>query len=346
MNLPPPVLATFPSCAYNHQVETVRNSHFLWFMPMSLTRRVALLSVSAAIVTLLLKFGAYFLTGSVGLLSDAVESLVNLAAALIAFTAITIAGRPPDSNHTYGHDKAEYFSSGAEGTLILIAAASIIFSAVQRLLNPVPLENLGLGGAVALAASAINFGVSRILLRVARQADSIALEADAHHLMTDVWTSVGVVAGILVVGVTGWQVLDPLIAIAVAINIVWMGVQLLRRSTAGLMDVTLPSEEVDVIQGTIQRVAGADTPYHALRTRKSGSRRFIDFHLLMAGQTTVQESHDLVMEIEAAIERELPNTLVTIHVEPREDHASWDGHIVGGISSPEQRPEDVQKKGG
>lgn len=302
---------------------------------MSITRRTALLSVGAAIVTLLLKFGAYFLTGSVGLLSDAIESFVNLAAALIAFTAITVAGRPPDNNHTYGHDKAEYFSSGAEGTLILVAAGVIIYSAVQRLLNPAPLENLGIGVAVALVASAINFGVSRIMLRVARQEDSIALEADAKHLMTDVWTSVGVVAGIIVVGVTGWQMLDPLIAIAVGINIIWMGVQLLRRSTAGLMDATLPAAEVEVIQEAIDRVAGSDTPYHALRTRKSGSRRFIDFHLLLPGRTTVQTSHDLVSRIEAAIERELPNTFVTIHVEPREDASSWDGHIVGGIASAE-----------
>ena len=306
---------------------------------MSITRRVALLSVGAAIVTLLLKFGAYFLTGSVGLLSDAIESFVNLAAALIAFTAITIAGRPPDRNHTYGHDKAEYFSSGAEGTLILLAAATIIYSAVQRLLNPAPLENLGIGAAVALLASAINFGVSRIMLRVARQEDSIALEADAHHLMTDVWTSVGVVGGIILVGVTGWQVLDPLLAIAVAVNIIWMGVQLLRRSSAGLMDVTLPADEVAIVQQAISGVAGPDTPYHALRTRKSGSRRFIDFHLLLPGRTTVQASHDLVSRIETAIEQKLPNTYVTIHVEPREDASSWDGDLVGGISS--AAPEDL-----
>jgi cation diffusion facilitator family transporter len=302
---------------------------------MSITRRVALLSVGAAVVTLILKFGAYFLTGSVGLLSDAIESFVNLAAALIAFTAITIAGRPPDSNHTYGHEKAEYFSSGAEGTLILLAAGTIIYSAIMRLLNPAPLENLAIGVAVALIASAINFGVSRIMLRVAHREDSIALEADAKHLMTDVWTSVGVVAGIIVVGVTGWQVLDPLIAIGVGINIIWMGVQLIRRSTAGLMDSTLPAAEVDVIQTAINQVAGPDIPYHALRTRKSGSRRFIDFHLLLPGQTTVQASHDLVSRIETVIEQDLPNTFVTIHVEPREDATSWDGHIVGGIASAE-----------
>lgn len=300
---------------------------------MSLTRRTALLSIAAAIVTLLLKFGAYFLTSSVGLLSDAIESFVNLAAALIAFTAITIAHRPPDDNHAYGHDKAEYFSSGAEGALILIAAGAIIFSAVSRLLHPAPLDNLGIGAAIALAASAINFGVSRIMLRVAHQEDSIALEADAKHLMTDVWTSIGVVAGILIAGFTGWQMLDPLIAIGVGLNIVWMGVELLRRSTSGLMDAALPSDEVTVIQAAIGGVAGPDVPYHALRTRKSGSRRFIDFHLLLPGKTTVQTSHDLVSQIEAAIEQELPNTYVTIHVEPREDAASWDGDVVGGISS-------------
>jgi len=300
---------------------------------MSITRRTALLSIAAAIVTLLLKFGAYFLTGSVGLLSDAIESFVNLAAALIAFTAITIAHRPPDDNHAYGHDKAEYFSSGAEGALILIAAGAIIFSAVSRLLHPAPLDNLGIGAAIALAASAINFGVSRIMLRVAHQEDSIALEADAKHLMTDVWTSIGVVAGILVAGFTGWQVLDPLIAIGVGLNIVWMGVELLRRSTSGLMDAALPSDEVTVIQAAIGGVAGPDVPYHALRTRKSGSRRFIDFHLLLPGKTTVQTSHDLVSQIETAIEQKLPNTYVTIHVEPREDAASWDGDVVGGISS-------------
>jgi len=302
---------------------------------MSLTRRTALLSIGASIVTLLLKFSAYFLTGSVGLLSDAIESFVNLTAALIAFTAITIASRPADSNHTYGHDKAEYFSSGAEGALILLAAGAIIYSAVQRLLNPAPLENLGIGVAVALVASAINFGVSRIMLRVSRQEDSIALEADAKHLMTDVWTSVGVVGGIILVGITGWQILDPLLAIAVGINIIWMGVQLLRRASAGLMDVTLPGGEVAMIQGAINSAAGPETPYHALRTRKSGSRRFIDFHLLLPGKTTVQESHDLVMKIEAAIEQELPKTYVTIHVEPREDATSWDGDIVGGIASAE-----------
>jgi cation diffusion facilitator family transporter len=300
---------------------------------MSITRRVALLSIGAAIVTLVLKFGAYFVTGSVGLLSDAAESTVNLTAALITFAALTIAGRPPDTEHTYGHDKAEYFSSGAEGALILVAAATILYTAVERLLNPVPLENLGIGAAVALVASAINFGVSRVMLGVARRHDSIALEADAHHLMTDVWTTVGVVGGVLLVWLTGWQVLDSLLAMAVAANIIYVGIGLLRRSARGLMDATLPPEEVDVIQNAIVQVAGEATPYHALRTRKSGSRRFIDFHLLLPGRMTVQRAHDLVDRVEAAIQAQLPNTYVTIHMEPREDAASWDGETVGGLAS-------------
>jgi len=301
---------------------------------MSITRRTALLSVGAALVTMALKFGAFLLTGSVGLLSDAAESSVNLIAALIAFTALTIADRPPDDDHTYGHDKAEYFSSGAEGTLILVAAATIIYAAVKRILHPVPLENVAVGLIIALVASGINFGVSRIMLRVAHKEDSIALEADANHLMTDVWTSIGVVAAVGLVALTGWQILDPLIAIVVAIQIIVMGIRLLKRSMLGLMDTTLPLDEVAVITEAIAHASGSETPYHALRTRKSGSRRFVDFHLLLPGKTSVQESHDLVMKIESEIEQQLPHIYVTIHVEPQEDHASWDGQVVGGLSSP------------
>lgn len=304
---------------------------------MNITRRVALLSVGASVATLVLKFGAYFITGSVGLLSDAAESAVNLTAALVAFAAISIADRPPDENHTYGHDKAEYFSSGAEGTLILVAAGGIIYAAVQRILNPMPLENLGVGAVLAVVASVINLGVSRIMLRVAREHDSIALEADAQHLMSDVWTSVGVVGGVILVQITGWQLLDPLLAIAVAINILVVGVGLLRRSTAGLMDLTLPAEEVAIIQEAIVHVVGEETPYHALRTRKSGSRRFIDLHLLLPGRTSVQEAHNIVGGIEAEIEQRLSNTIITIHVEPREDVASWNDH-TGGLASPPLTP--------
>lgn len=301
---------------------------------LSASRRAMLLSIGASLVTMALKFTAYFVTGSVGLLSDAAESLVNLATALIAYAALAISDRPPDEEHTYGHDKVQYFSSGAEGTLILVAAATIIYTAVQRLLNPAPLERLGVGAGIALAASGVNLVVAQVMLRVAKKHDSIAVEADAHHLMTDVWTSVGVVVGVALVGLTGWLWLDPLIAIAVALNIVWMGVSLIRRSVQGLMDYALPPEEVAEVQQAIADVAGPDTPYHGLRSRKAGARRFIDFHLLLPGKTTVQEAHDLAEEIDRRIEERLSNTYVTIHIEPREDEASWDGHRVGGISGP------------
>ena len=309
---------------------------------MSITRRVALLSVGASIVTLLLKFGAYYLTNSVGLLSDAAESGVNLTAALIAFAAITIADRPADENHSYGHDKAEYFSSGAEGALILVAAVTILYAAGKRILNPAPVENVGIGVAVAAIASTINFAVSRIMLRVSKEHDSIALEADAHHLMTDVWTSVGVIGGVILVGLTGWELLDPLLGIAVGINIIWMGIKLIRRSSQGLMDQALPAAEIELVQRAVAATAGADTPYHALRTRKSGSRRFVEMHLLLPGGTTVRESHDTVLEIEASIQEQLANTSITIHVEPLEDEASWDGHLVGGLSSEAKQSRDVQ----
>lgn len=300
---------------------------------MSITRRIALLSVGASVVTLLLKFGAYFLTNSVGLLSDAAESGVNLTAAMIAFAAITIADRPADEDHSYGHDKAEYFSSGAEGALILVAAVTILYAAGRRIFNPAPVDHIGIGALVAGIASAINFGVSRIMLRVSKQHDSIALEADSHHLMTDVWTSVGVIGGVILVGLTGWALLDPLLAIAVGINIIWMGIKLIRRSTQGLMDQSLPAPEVAAVREAVETTAGKDTPYHALRTRKSGSRRFIDMHLLLPGRTTVQESHDLVTEIEASIQQQLANTFITIHVEPVEDNVSWDGDLIGGVAS-------------
>jgi len=302
---------------------------------MSPIRRVALLSIAASITTLLLKFGAYLLTGSVSLLSDAAESSVNLIAAMIAFAALTIAARPADDVHTYGHDKAEYFSAGAEGALILVAAVTIIYTAVERFRHPAELSDLGLGLVVALVASAINFGVSRFMLGVSKRYDSITLEADAHHLMTDVWTSVGVVAALAVVMVAppSWAVLDPIIAILVALNIIRTGIDLIRRSAAGLMDTALPAGEVAQIQEAIHAIAGPEAGYHGLRTRKSGSRRFIELHLLVPGQMTVQAGHDLSEAIEDEIERRLPNVLVTTHLEPKEDGASWDGELAGGIAN-------------
>lgn len=286
------------------------------------TRRMAYLSIVTSIATMALKFGAWYLTGSVSLLSDAVESLVNLAAGLIALAALVVASRPADVDHAYGHDKAEYFSSGAEGALILVAAVSIITAAVGRFLHPAALENLGPGLMVSLFAAALNFATARAMLKVGAKYDSIILEADAKHLLTDVWTSVGVVAGLGVVmfAPPSWQILDPLMAVAVGLHIIFAGVHLLRRSWSGLMDAALPVDEVGQIEAEIGKLLPDGTSFHDLRTRKSGSRRFIDFHLLVPGESTVNEAHALCDRIEEALKRTLPNTAVTIHVEPLETH--------------------------
>jgi len=280
-------------------------------------RRAALLSIVTSLATLALKFTAYFLTGSVSLWSDALEALVNLAAGLFALAAVTLAARPADHGHAYGHDKAEYFSSGAEGALILVAAVSIMVSAVSRVLSPQVLENLAPGIAVAVVAGAMNFATARIMLRVAQQHDSITIEADAKHLLTDVWTSVGVVAGLVVVMVNpAWSWIDPLVALAVGINIVFTGVRLLRRSVDGLMDASLPASELARIERALRAELPECATFHALRTRKAGMRRFVELHLVVPGNTSVAESHAWCDRIEAAIERELSNTMVTIHVEP------------------------------
>jgi cation diffusion facilitator family transporter len=290
---------------------------------MTAVRKMALLSIATSIATLALKFGAYFLTGSVSLWSDAVEAFVNLAAGLVALGAVTLAEQPADENHAYGHDKAEYFSSGVEGALILFAAIAIIWSAVNRLLHPVPLERLGLGLLVSLLAAAMNFTTARVMLKVARQHDSITIEADAKHLLTDVWTSAGIAAGLLVVlYVPQWSVLDPLMAIAVGLHIVVTGVSLLRRSADGLMDVALPPEEVRRAEALIGAELPAGVTFHALRTRKAGARRFVEFHLLVPGTMTVDDSHELCDRIEASLMRHLARSHVTIHVEPRETQAA------------------------
>jgi cation diffusion facilitator family transporter len=286
--------------------------------------RIIYLSIAASLITLAMKFTAYYLTGSVGLLSDAAESLVNLAAAVAAASFLWYAARPPDSSHTYGHDKAEYFSSGVEGTLIIVAAVGIGYSATVRLIHPRALENLDVGLVIALAASGVNFVVARLLLMAAREHDSITLEADARHLMTDVWTSVGVVAGLAVVAATGMTILDPLIAYALAVNIIFSGVGLLKRSFRGLMDHALPLAEVEMIERILKKHSDKVKSHHNLRTRKAGPNRFIDFHILVAGSTTVQAAHDLCEVIETEIESELSNTHVSIHVEPVEDKSSWD----------------------
>ena len=293
------------------------------WMNLQAPRRMALLSIATSLVTLGLKFGAYFLTGSVSLLSDALEAFVNLAAGMIAFGALTIAARPADDRHRYGHDKAEYFASGVEGVLILLAAGSIVYAAVPRFSAPQALEHLELGLAIALVAAAANYATARLMLDVARRHDSIAIEADARHLMTDVWTSGVIVAGLLVVRfVPEWHLLDPLMAVGVAVHIVFTGLDLLRRSTDGLMDAALPPDELERIDRVLGARIGADASYRALRSRKAGSRRFIEFTLLVPGATPVDEAHRLCDRLEEALEQALPNLSVVIHVEPHEDAAA------------------------
>jgi cation diffusion facilitator family transporter len=296
-------------------------------------RNFAYLSIAASLLTMALKFGAFFLTGSVGLFSDAVESVVNLTAGIIALAAIVQAQRPADPNHAYGHGKVEYFSSGAEGVLICLAAVGIAYASVQRFLHPQPIESLGWGLGVAVVAGAVNLGTARIMLRAAKEYDNIVLEADARHLLTDVWTSVGLVAALAVMMVAppSWRVLDPILGLIMSVNIVWTGFGLVRRSVAGLMDEGLPAEELERIADVIARAGGPEAGFHALRTRKSGSARFVDFHLLVPGAMTVQQSHDLCCAIEDELRALWPRSQTTIHVEPREDHASFDGWKVGGL---------------
>ncbi len=295
-------------------------------------RKYAYLSIAASVVTMALKFGAFFLTGSVGLFSDAVESVVNLAAGCIALMAIVVAHKPADSNHAYGHGKVEYFSSGMEGVLIIVAACGIAYTSWQRFFTPVPLNDLGLGIVVAVLAGGVNFITARVMLKAAKEYDNIVLEADARHLLTDVWTSAGLVVALAVIvfGPRSWQILDPILGMLMSLNIIWTGLQLMRRSAHGLMDRGLPEGEVREIVSVVREHAGESNHFHALRTRKAGTTRFVDFHLLVPGQMTVQQSHDLCCRIETALETALPGIQTTIHVEPREDEVSWDCDHVGG----------------
>jgi len=292
--------------------------------PSPSARSYAALSMGAAVLTIGLKFGAYALTGSVGLLSDAFESIVNLVAAIAAFWALSYAAKPPDAKHTFGHSKAEYFSSALEGLLILVAAGSIAIAAGERLSHPQPIEQAGLGLALALLATAINGGVAWILLQASQRLRSITLRADAHHLLTDVWTSVGVVLGIGLVSVTGWLVLDPIVALLVAANIVWTGFKLLGETGSGLLDSAIPDEEQKAIALIMSEYETQGIQFHALRTRVAGARRFVSFHVLVPGAWTVQRGHDVCEAIEQGITLALPGTDVTTHLEPSEDPISWD----------------------
>jgi cation diffusion facilitator family transporter len=286
-------------------------------------QRYAALSVVAALVTIGLKAGAYFLTGSIGLLSDALESLVNLIAAGVALFALTVAARPADEEHTYGHTKAEYFSSGFEGTLVLVAAAAIAVAGVRRLFDPQPIQEPGTGLAINGVAALVNLGVAQVLLRAGRRHESITLEADGHHLMSDVWTSLGIIAGVAAAAFTRWHRLDAVVAIAVAALVLRTGFNLLRRSMLGLLDTSLPEETLRTITAILDSHAGDGVRYHALRTRQAGARRFISFHILVPGHWTVQRGHDLLEAIEEQVRTAIPNSSVDTHLEPIEDPVSW-----------------------
>ena len=281
------------------------------------------ISIAAAVVTILLKFYAYHLTGSIGFMSDAMESLVNLFAAVFALVMLHLSQKPADEGHAFGHTKAEYFSSAAEGALILIAAFSIIRSASTRLIEPVPLENLNTGLLFSLLASLVNMVVGIILIKSGKKHKSLILEADGRHLMTDVWTSAGVIAGIVVVKFTGWVVIDPIIALLVAINIIYTGYKLISRSASGLMDASIPDEDIQKVTTYLDSLKEQQIEYHSLLTRSAGQRKFISLHLLVPGEWSVQKGHDYADRIELTIEN-MFNEPVTVstHIEAVEDPAS------------------------
>ena len=310
----------------------------------SLTR-FAWLSIAAAILTIALKAIAYLLTGSVGLLSDALESFVNLVGALMALAMLTIAARPADEDHAYGHSKAEYFSSGVEGTLILIAAVSIGVAAIPRLITPKPLEQIGFGLGVSIAASVVNLFVARILLRASKRHHSVTLEANAYHLMTDVWTSVGVFVGVGAVALTSWERLDPIVALLVAGNIVWSGIRIVRNSALGLMDTALPVEEQDTLRRVLEPYRQSGVQFHALRTRQSGARQFVSLHALVPGIWTVQRGHRLLESIEADIRHALPRVTVLTHLESLHDPTSWDDTSLDRMETlPNESPAKQQQQ--
>ena len=291
-------------------------------MKRSSLTRFAWLSIAAALATIALKSAAYLLTGSVGLLSDAVESLVNLVGALVALTMLTIAARPADDEHAFGHSKAEYFASAIEGILIFGAAAAISFTAIDRLIHPRPLEQIGIGLLISTVASVINLVVARVLLKAGKKYESITLEADGKHLMTDVWTSVGVIGGLIVVAISGWTVLDPIVALLVAVNIIWTAIDLLRRSVNGLMDAALPDAEQQIIMSVMAQYRTKQVNFHALRTRQAASRRFVSVHILVPGKWTVHDAHHLAEDFESDLRAALGDAIIQTHLEPIDDEIS------------------------
>jgi len=308
------------------------------FMSYPLLRFPLMLSIAAAVITIGLKTAAYLVTGSVGLFSDALESGVNLLAGCTAYFSLWYASRPVDRNHTYGHEKFEFFSSGIEGLLVLLAGFGTAWYAVLRFLNPQPLQSLGLGTAISLGATLVNFVVALILLRVGRKHASIILEANGQHLMTDVWTSFGVVAGVAMVMLTGVQELDPLVAGIVGLNITWTGFSLMRRSFNGLMDHALLPDEQQAIRKAIRAHLPAGSDFHALRTRQAGSRQFADFHLLVPGRKTVREAHAISHLVADGLKARVPRLEVTIHIEPIDEQESWEPEYLERLGEPVAPP--------
>lgn len=301
-------------------------------LPLQNARKFAWLSIAAAIVTITLKLTAWQFTGSVGLLSDALESGVNLVAAIVALIALTIAAREPDEEHAYGHGKAEYFSSGVEGGLIILAAVGIFISAIPRFIHPQPLEQVGIGLAVSVVASIVNALVGWRLLIAAKQTRSIVLKADAEHLFTDVWTSMGVIIGVLLVSLTGWNRLDAMIAIGIGVNICFTGYRLVNDSVHGLLDTAIPAEDLATVEAVLNRYSNEyGVVTHALRSRESGTRRFVSFHVLVPGKWSVRQGHDLVGRIENDIRAALPETTVFTHLEPIEEPESWNDAGLDGV---------------
>ena len=288
----------------------------------SLTK-FAWLSIATAVVTMALKLVAWKLTGSIGLLSDALESLVNLGGATMALMMLRVALSPRDADHAYGHGKAEYFSSGFEGMLILVAGGAILWTAIPSLLHPHALKQATLGLVVAAVASVMNFVVAQILLRASRQHRSITLEADAHHLMTDVWTSVAILIGVGLVALTGWTLLDPLLAVAVACNILWTGFRLMRESVNGLMDSAWVSADLEQLEKVLNEFRNDEIQFHEIRTRRAAANRFVTFHLLVPGAWPVQRAHELAERVESRLTDVLPGAVAMAHLEPIEDPASY-----------------------
>ncbi|MCM2314460.1 MAG: cation diffusion facilitator family transporter [Thermoanaerobaculia bacterium] len=285
--------------------------------------KYAWIAIAAAVATIAIKSTAYLLTGSVGLLSDALESLVNLAGAVMALAMLTVAGRPEDEDHAYGHGKAEYFSSGFEGGLIAIAALGIAAAAIDRLITPRELHQLGIGLAVSFSAALVNLGAALVLLSASKKHRSVTLEASGHHLLTDVWTSLGVLAGVGLVFISGKVWLDPIVALVFAANIFVTGWRIVTESVRGLMDASLPAEEIARIKSVLARFETDEVRYHALRTRRAGTLRFVTMHVLVPGAWSVKQGHDLVDTIERELHEALPSLSIIIHIEPIEDPAAW-----------------------